>query len=650
MADEDSEREAGGPRRHEAGAAWVALNAASREKADAFLDEQTALAKLQADELKDELLWRHWSLRVRHASDLLKLAFELSLALIFTAIVVAIGVTVWSAAHDDGLVIEAFGVPPDLAQRGLTGQIVAGQLQDELARMSAAPTVRPTDTYRNNWADDIKVEIPDTGVSIGEFNRYLRAWLGHETRISGAIYRTPDGVAVTVRAGDTLGETYMGAEKDLPALMQRAAESVFAATQPYRYCDYLETQKRYKEEYPILHRLVADGPPVERPWAVAKLGYLAMYIGGDLASARKYLVDSLALDPNLATALGNLESAEVYAGHDQEALAVYQRQLNSIGHGQVRGLSEAAARMWTVVTPTSIAELKGDYRSAIVGWHETAGQSDLYGSKLSAVAAEAADNASNHDNAAARRALSQAEPNDDGALLVSLLDFGMYELPNYAMDAERQDWRAALADAEAADRSLTHPDDSVLHVARFGQKTWVWPWLAFAKAKLGDLAGAHALIDRTPGDCYLCVRTRGKIDAVQKNWGGAAYWYADAVKQAPSIPFAYSEWGEVLRARGDLDGAIAKFAVAHEKGPHFADPLELWGEALIAKNRSDLALAKFAEADKYAPNWGRLHLKWGEALLWSGNKDGARAQFAAAARLDLSAAERAIVKRWLKAG
>ena len=115
--------------------------------------------------------------------------------------------------------------------------------------------MRPTDTYRNNWADDIKVEIPDTGVSIGEYNRYLRAWLGHETRISGAIYRTPDGVAVTVRAGDTLGETYMGAEKDLPALMQRAAESVFAATQPYRYCDYLETQKRYKEEYPILHRL-----------------------------------------------------------------------------------------------------------------------------------------------------------------------------------------------------------------------------------------------------------------------------------------------------------------------------------------------------------------------------------------------------------
>jgi Flp pilus assembly protein TadD len=67
----------------------------------------------------------------------------------------------------------------------------------------------------------------------------------------------------------------------------------------------------------------------------------------------------------------------------------------------------------------------------------------------------------------------------------------------------------------------------------------------------------------------------------------------------------------------------------------------MWGEALIAKNRSDLALAKFAEADKYAPNWGRLHLKWGEALLWSGDKDGAQKQFAIAAKLDLSAADKA---------
>ena len=613
-------------------------------KVDDLLDRQIALADLQIEEMAHEIKLRYWSLRFANVSAVMKVSFEIAVAVIVTAVAAVLCGAIWSAAHDDGMVIEAFGVPPDLAGRGLTGQIVAGQLQDELARMSAAPAVRPTDTYRNNWADDIKVEIPDTGVSIGEFNRYLRAWLGHETRISGAVYRTPDGVAVTVRSGDTPGETFTGGEKELPALMQKAAEHVLAATQPYRYGEYLEYRKRYTEDFAVLRRLVADGPARERPWGYASLGYLEI-VQGHLDSGREYLSRALALDRTLASAFGNLETIEVFAGHDQRALEIYEQQFDTIRHGDVRGLSTEAARLWEIATPVSIAELQGDYRAAIPNWHRLAQGPDLYSSKLAAVAAEAADNAVNHDVDAARRALSQTEPNDDGALLVSLLDFGMYELPNYAMDAERQNWRAALAHAEAADRSLAHPDESVLHMAPFARKTWVWPWLALAKAKTGDVAGAHALIDRTPGDCYLCIRTRGKIDAVQKNWGGATYWFADAVKQAPSIPFAYTDWGAMLLARGDLDGAIAKFTVANQKGPHFADPLEAWGEALIIKSRSDQALTKFAEAAHYAPNWGRLHLKWGEALLWSGDKNGAAKQFALAAKLDLSAADKAELSR-----
>ena len=116
----------------------------------------------------------------------------------------------------------------------------------------------------------------------------------------------------------------------------------------------------------------------------------------------------------------------------------------------------------------------------------------------------------------------------------------------------------------------------------------------------------------------------GTIAAWQRQWGRADYWFARAVKAAPSIPFAYADWGQSLLARGKPDAAIAKFTLANQKGPHFADPLEGWGEALMAKNQSHLALAKFAEAEKYAPNWGRLHLKWGEALVYAGKKDEAQ--------------------------
>jgi tetratricopeptide (TPR) repeat protein len=105
----------------------------------------------------------------------------------------------------------------------------------------------------------------------------------------------------------------------------------------------------------------------------------------------------------------------------------------------------------------------------------------------------------------------------------------------------------------------------------------------------------------------------------------------------------------MLLLAGKYDAAVAKFQIANQKGPHFGDPLEMWGEALILENRSDLALAKFAEADKCAPKWGRLHLKWGEALAYLGKTGDAKAQFAIATGLDLSPADKAVLKKWMAA-
>jgi tetratricopeptide (TPR) repeat protein len=157
--------------------------------------------------------------------------------------------------------------------------------------------------------------------------------------------------------------------------------------------------------------------------------------------------------------------------------------------------------------------------------------------------------------------------------------------------------------------------------------------LAAIDAHLGDFRSAHALIDKSPLDCSPCLRMRGTIAGLEKNWAAADVWFARAVKAAPSIPFNETHWGAVLMRKGDLDGAIAKFETASRKGPRFADPLEMWGEALIARNRSDLAVEKFEEAAKYAPNWKRLRQKWGEALSYAGRKDKARRQLALARTL-----------------
>jgi len=134
-------------------------------------------------------------------------------------------------------------------------------------------------------------------------------------------------------------------------------------------------------------------------------------------------------------------------------------------------------------------------------------------------------------------------------------------------------------------------------------------------------------------------------EAVAGGADPAAVAFARAIDGQKSIPMAYSYWGQALMERGDLDGAIAKFALANQRGPHFADPMEMWGEALMVKTQSHLAPVKFEEADKYAPNWGRLHLKWGEALGYAGKKDEARAQHQKALTLNLTAAEKAELAR-----
>ena len=71
-------------------------------------------------------------------------------------------------------------------------------------------------------------------------------------------------------------------------------------------------------------------------------------------------------------------------------------------------------------------------------------------------------------------------------------------------------------------------------------------------------------------------------------------------------------------------------------------------DALMAQGDGRGAIRKFRAAADHAPQWGALHLAWGRALEADGKRDDAREKYAEAARLDLSAADRAEVLRWLR--
>jgi len=612
--------------------------ASSNPKVDQLLDRQIALADLQIDDLKREDKLRHWSLRVHHISDVMKVTFEITAAFVGIAIVISICAALWAAAHDDSLIIESFSVPPDMASRGLTGEAVAAQLQDRIAAMQAATdSARPPTSYSSNWGNDIKVQIPDTGVSIGEFYRILTLWLGHQTRITGEVFRTDKGIAITARAGGDGGATNQGPDSDFDVILQRAAESVFAQTQPYRYGVYLLRHNRLDDAQKIFEKLAASSSASEKAWAENGLANVEDSRGNLRASAA-WSRAALALEPEFALTHWTLADNELTLGHDEDAVRT-DRELLALTQSHNPGLTERSRAMIrhniaqtlaaefgefaSVPADAKVAEQLPDYSGAIeTSWeNEVEALGLLHDARAMRARFAEMPRADDDDTVSSRKAiLAQAE--------IALKDW--------------KDARKDAADAEAIG----------IRAGGFtagGINALVWPYLARARFETGDRAGAFALIGRTPRDCYACVDMRGNIDVAARNWDGATFWFADAVRQAPSVPLAYSDWGAMLLAKRDLEGAIAKFQIAKEKGPHFADPLEMWGEALIAKNRSDLALAKFEEADKYAPNWGRLHLKWGEALLWLGDKAGAQKQFEIAASLDLAASDKVALARDLGA-
>jgi tetratricopeptide (TPR) repeat protein len=623
-------------------------NPAVAQEANAFLREQTRLAheqlllvRLQAADLRREDKLRHWSLRVHHVSDIMKLAFELALAFILVAVATGVGAAIWTAAHDKSLIIDAFQVPPDLASRGLSGQVIASRVEDRLAWMQAhTATARVASTYHHNWdEDDLKVQIPDTGISIGEFYRYLVGWLGSQTHISGEIWHARSGIVLTTRVGSAPAPSLAGNQDDLDTLIVKAAEQIYRQTQPYRYIAWLDRENRIPEELSAARTLATTGPTEEKPWAYTRWGVTLESLG-DLRGALEKQRLAVTLGPQLPHAWYNLGAAEAVLGHDEAALRDNTRAFALMQSPAAHQLAPFAVAATTSILKMLIAEAGGDYRAAIAEVPHVESLAEFGAAHQSAAIMKSADLAASHDVAASKIFEGKSDAELVGLQMGANGNFDVQPLPALQRAVALDDWKAARDDLvrDNRDRTVAEVDRALLPVL-------TWPWLAYAHARLGDFAAAQALIDRTPLDCYLCLRMRGNIRAAEGKWDAAAYWLARATAEGPSLPFAWLDWGRMLLAKGDADGAIARFEVAHRLAPRFADPLEMWGEALMAKNRSDLALAKFEDGNRYAPNWGRLHLKWGEALWWSGDPGQARHQFATAAHLDLASTEKSELAR-----
>ena len=610
----------------------LALGGASRGKADAFLDEQRAFIKDQRHHLHEQLTQLRLGIWEKRLGVLLRIAT----AMIGLGVAAGLAFMVWDAAHSNGLLIEPFSVPPELAAQGLTGEVVATKVLDRLMLMqSLTSSQRAPRSYANSWDEKgIKLDVPETGVSLGELDAFLRQKLGNDTHVTGEVVRTASGVSLTARAGVNVADSVTGPQEDMDGLVQRLAESVYRMTQPYRYSVYLASHGRMADAVPVLTLLVKSGSVEDRPWAYNVLALEALDREG-VQAALVLMRRAVKADPEFVVSQVNIARFE------------YQEGLPELSMGAARSiLPMLSGEARQIILPRFIPAIRkmAEFQIDILSgaFHDASQDQDFVihsgiPGRWSLSDDLARTQAGEHDLAAARATV--ADPVQDSGLVPGESVLGR-ALAMMVIDSETQDWTGVLAEDQELETAL---------VPFAGEHTFlptlIAPIKANAQARLGRFAAAEAVIAPTPADCYQCLITRARIAYLRGDSARADSWFSRAVDAAPSIPFAYADWGQALMARGDIDGAITKFALANQKGPRFADPLEGWGEALMAKTRSHLALAKFAEAEKYAPNWGRLHLKWGEAQLYAGKKVEAQKQFARAGQLDLTLAEKVELAR-----
>ncbi len=501
MADEESGSAA--PRGNFAASAILA--SASRDKADAFVDKQNELADLQIEDMKRENAIRHWSLRVRHISDVLKLGFEMAVAFIVIAIAIGFGFEIWAAMHADGLVIDAFNVPPAMADKGLTGQVVASKLLDRLTILqNETISSRSPSSFASDWTNDIKVEIPDTGISLGQVVRFLHTSLGHESHLSGEMYQTPNGNALTVRMDNDAGQTFTASSGDLDALIERAALAAYARAQPYRYSVYLLTNDRISEAYAVSKALAESGPASEQPWGYIGMANALQSMGRfeeerrDALLAHQGAPDLLLAGLALTNANNNASHEEATRHDAGEAL----RLLESRGdHGTTPQWRAYGRQMSLLAT----LELSGDYRAAADAmWAERWFQ-PVFITTESAV-----DLALAHDVRAAERRINSLSQEQ---LTAISWDFGSDNatLVRALVAMEHGDWHAAIG-VVSGDQVAAHVLDVKTHGTlsdRNSHDVITAPLLAVLYAKTGQWANADAQLKGLPSDCDICVRARG---------------------------------------------------------------------------------------------------------------------------------------------
>ena len=553
----------------------------------AYLQEQTNLARLEQHHFEKERELAIGAAKRKRLSDQIRIAFQILLALIVTAIGTGLIVMVHDAFVSNSVVIDPFAAPPALAARGLNGEVIAGSVLDRLTQLQAS--TRGSSAKRNisnAWTGEIKLEVPETGVSIGEIDRLLKARFGNDIHIEGDLVQTPEGgLTLTVRGTGLLPKSFEGGPADLDSLISKAAEYIYSQAEPSLYLVYLANMGRNAEVVATAKAIYANVSAAERPYILNQWANSLASTGGSIQETYSLYRRAVALKPDYWVAWSNAQNSLWLLGREEDAWREGEEMKRAAG-----GRPGRAPELYYQNVDFLTLNLQSARSSMVADSEAHGGVGSLVGANAPSIADM---DVRLHDFADAALQLQTALGDASDPTLAAMSHFVRGRIA-----AERGDNATAVREMEAFGSAYADPNVSSQYP---GYNCWIAP----AEEAAGHPDKADALL-RSAGSFVDCYRFRGDILDHRGDWAGAQRAYRAAVRLAPDLPTAYYSWGLALARHGDLAGAAQMLATANQRGPAWADPLKAWGDVLMRQGQRDEARAKYVLALPKAPTWREL--------------------------------------------
>ena len=389
----------------------------------------------------------------------------------------------------------------------------------------------------------------------------------------------------TVRGNGVPASIFEGSATELGKLTTRAAEYVYAKSQPARWAYYLQNAGRAEEAIAFCRAAFGGAGIEDRPYLLNVWANSMSNTGGSIDEALGLYRAALKIKPDYWSAHNNVMNSLWIQGKEEDAWHAGDA-MREVAGGRPGRAPEPMYQNWDTLTWNLGPWLDSTLADAAANGGVGTGVNTA-GTAIADVQARL------HDPEAAELALKTTKEDPNDPTIGPMTHFVRGRLASEAGQVS-----AAANEMEAFAAAYASP---IVATNYPGYGCWVAP----AEEAAGHPQKADALL-KSAGTYVDCYRFRADILDGRGDWPRAQKAYAEAVSLAPDLPAGYYSWGVALAKHGDPTGAEVKLSSANQRGPHWADPLKAWGDVLMKQGNAKEALAKYDEALKYAPNWKQL--------------------------------------------